>query len=234
VTSAGGAVTESRVGPLSMLAACLLPVAGAVAIDAPRVGLVGVVAELTTLSWLVSDPRRTALRLVVGLLAAVAIAASTWLYGGHRLDTTTAAAVRIMYIVLPAAVLTPAIRPSSLGDHLAQRLHLPARPVVGAVASLQRLEALGQQWIQVQRARRARGMGVDGWPIRRMRQAADAAFTLLVVAMRQTSTMAMAMDARGFGDAVARTWAEPAPWLAGDSVLLGLSALLAVLPWLLR
>ena len=43
-------------------------------------------------------------------------------------------------------MLTPVIEPSELGDHLAQRLRLPARPVVAAVVGLQRVDEFGEQW----------------------------------------------------------------------------------------
>ncbi|MGH3448224.1 MAG: CbiQ family ECF transporter T component, partial [Nocardioidaceae bacterium] len=182
-----------RIGPLALLAACLLPVIGGVAINRPDVGLVCVAVELVCLGWLTSDLRSSGLRLLFGIVAAGSISLSTWLYGGQRLDVALGAALRILYLVLPAIVITPAIVPSRLGDHLAQRLHLPARPVVAAVASLQRLSSLGQQWQQIQRARRARGLGMDGGPVRRVRAAGQSAFALLVVSMRDTGSMALAM-----------------------------------------
>lgn len=214
-----------------MLAACLCPAVGAAAIDRPAIGIVCLLAEVLALSWLVRFRRSVGLRLAVALLAAASIGGSTWLYGGQRSDTSWAAVLRVLYLVIPAVILTPSIRPGPLGDHLAQRLHLPARPVVAAVASLQRLDSLGEQWRQIQRARRARGLGVDGSPARRARQLAAVAFELLVVSMRQTSTMALAMAARGFADASQRTWAEPAPWRPADTLLFGIALALAALPW---
>ncbi|MBA2558481.1 MAG: energy-coupling factor transporter transmembrane protein EcfT, partial [Propionibacteriales bacterium] len=123
---------------------------------------------------------------------------------------------------------------SALGDHLAQRLHLPARAVVAAVVALQRWDSIGEQWQQVQRARRARGLGLDGGPLRRLQESAASAFALLVVSMRHTGQLATAMDARGFAAARERTWAEPAPWLPGDTLLAAIAVNLAVLPWLLH
>jgi energy-coupling factor transporter transmembrane protein EcfT len=227
-------VTRScPVGPLSLLAGCLFPVVGAFAVVTPRIGLITVTVEALTLSWLLRDPRATALRCGVGLVAAATLALSTWLYAGRDVDTTLAAALRILCIVVPAAILSPLIGPSELGDHLSQRLRLPARPVAGAVAALQRVEGLSEQWSQILQARRARGVGIDGGPARRARGLAGAAFALLVAAMRQTGQLAMAMDARGFATAQQRTWAMPAPWRVGDSVLLAIAFCLAVLPHLL-
>lgn len=222
------------VGPLSLLAACILPVVGAFAINRMWLGVVCVAAQVVGLGWLLRDPRGTARRLVFGVVAAVSIMVSSWLYGGQHLGETFGAGLRIIYIVLPAALLSPIIRPSALGDHLAQRLRLPARHVVGAVAALQRLESIGDQWNQIQRARRARGLGLDGSPARRLRASAASAFALLVVSMRHTTSMAVAMDARGFASATRRTWAEPAPWRWGDTLVLCVAVVLAALPWLLR
>lgn len=221
------------VGPLSLLACCLLPVAGAFAVTTPQIGAITLVADVLLLGWLVRDPRGTALRILVGLVAALTLALSTWLYAGHDLASAGAAALRILCIVVPAAMLSPSIRPSELGDHLAQRLHLPARAVVGAVAALQRVAGLGEQWHQIQQARRARGIGIDGGPVRRARALVGTAFALLVSAMRQTGALAMAMDARGFATARRRTWAMPAPWQPADWLVLLIGLALAAFPHLL-
>lgn len=220
-------------GPLSLLAGCLLPVAGAFAIRLPGAGVIGLAAEVVAFGWLVRDVRMALTRLALGFIAASGIAFTTWLYGGHALSMAAAAGFRILYLVTPSALLAPLIRPSPLGDHLAQRLHLPARGVVAATAALQRLDSLGDQWNQIYRSRRARGLGPDGGPVRRVRWAAASAFALLVVALRQSGTLAVAMDARGFAGAGDRTWAEPAPWRPTDTLVTTLAAVLAVLPWLL-
>ncbi len=221
-------------GPLSLLAGCLLPVAGAFAIRAVEPGLLGIAAELVAFGWLVRDWRRTLRGLVFGAVAAAGIAFTTWLYGGQDPNTTGAAALRILYLVLPSALLAPLIRPSQLADHLAQRLHVPARGVVAASAALQRLDLIGESWRQVQRARRSRGLGADGSPLRWVRASAGSAFALLVVELRRSGMLAVAMDARGFEGAARRTWAEGAPWAAADTLVLTLAVGLAMLPWLLR
>ncbi|MGI8700385.1 MAG: energy-coupling factor transporter transmembrane component T family protein [Nocardioidaceae bacterium] len=222
-----------RIGPLSMLACCLLPVAGAFAVTTTRVGAITLAADLLALGWLVRDPRATAARMAVGLVGALTLALSTWLYAGQDADRTAAAALRVLCIVVPAAIVSPLIGPSALGDHLAQRLRLPARPVAAAVAAMQRVGQLSQQWQQIQHARRARGLGSDGGPIRKVQALSGSAFALLVGSMRHTGQLAMAMDARGFATAQRRTWALAAPWRAGDWLLLSVSVALAALPWLL-
>lgn len=224
---------RQQVGPLSRLAACLLPVAGALAVDNTRLGLLYLLAELLAFGWLVTDVRSSLARFGFGVFASGSIVISTWLYGGRDLDEAVGAGLRVLVIVLPAALLTPSIDPSHLGDHLAQRLRLPHRPVVAATAALQRLDHTVDTWRSIQRARRARGLGLDGGPLRRVRASAAGAFALLVVSLRQTATTTLAMDARGFATATRRTWAEPATWTAADSLVLMLALALAVLPWLL-
>lgn len=221
-------------GPLSLLAAALLPVAGAYGIvsaaeGAVAVGVLCVAAALVVRRW-----ASTLRRLALGMVAAVSLGLSTWLYGGRELDPALAAVFRVLYLLLPAAVLTPFIDPSGLGDHLAQRLRLPARPVVAATVALERIEALGEQWRQITRARRARGVGADGHVVNRVRVHVSMAVALLVATMRMSGAMALAMDARGFASASRRTWAEPAPWRWGDWLVLLAGLSMAALPWVLR
>lgn len=221
-------------GPLSLLAACLIPVAGALAIDRATVGAVTLVLEVVGLGYWARDPRATVRRLTLGAIAAVSVGLTTFLYGGQDVDAALTASLRILVIVVPSAMLTPVIEPSELGDHLGQRLRLPARPVVASVVGLQRVDAIGEQWTLVQRARRARGLGLDGGIRRRLVGSARSAFALLVLTMRQTGATSLAMDARGFTAARAgRTWARTAPWRMSDSVVLGVAVLIALCPWLL-
>ena len=220
-------------GPLSLLAASLLPVIGATAVHSTRHGLVCVGVLLVLTPVVVRDWPSTLRRVGFGLVAALSLGLSTWLYGGHDLDTAAGAALRILYLILPGAVLTAFIDPSRLGDHLAQRLHLPGRAVVAATTALERLEDLGEQWRQIGRARRARGVGADGNPLRRSAVAASMALALLVSTMRMSGSMALAMDARGFAGARRRTWAEPAPWTRADTAVLLAGVVLAAGPWLL-
>ena len=224
----------ARGGPLSLLAVALLPFAGAVAISSAQVGLtsmlgVAVLALLVTREW-----RSTWWRVGVVLFAAASVGLSTWLYGGQDLDSTGAAALRILYLVLPSALVTPYLDPIALGDHLAQRLRLPARFVVVSVAALQRLDQLADVREQVARARRARGLGGEGGLVVRVRAAASVLFGVLVATLRGSGRMSVAMDARGFAAAHRRTWAEPAPWRLPDFLLLLVGVGLAALPWLLR
>lgn len=215
-----------------MVIASVLPLAGVLTVDSRRAAFAVLIAEIVAFGWLIRDPRASARRLGLGLVAAVSVAVSTWFYGGYHVAETATAGLRIVEIVLPGAVMTPLIRPSELGDHLAQRLRLPPRVVVAAVVALQRVDAISKQWRQVQDARRSRGMGFDGGPRRRIGHLAGSAFALLVVSMRDAGQLAIAMDVRGFAQATQRTWAEEAPWRFSDSVACMLAGGVVVVAWL--
>jgi len=223
----------AKYGPLSLLLASLLPVVGAPAIHSSRHGLLCVGALALVAPFVVRDWRSTGRRLGFGAIAVLSVGVSTWLYGGRDLDVAVGASMRILYLIVPAAVLTPYIDPSALGDHLGQRVRLPARAVAASTASLQRLESLGQQWQQITRARRARGVGADGGPWNKARVSASMALALLVSTMRMSGSMALAMDSRGFAAAHRRTWAEPAPWWWRDTAIAMAGVALAALPWVL-
>ncbi|HET7326673.1 MAG TPA: energy-coupling factor transporter transmembrane component T [Nocardioidaceae bacterium] len=224
----------ARCGPLSLLLVCLLPAFGAPAIESVEHGLWSLLPVAVLAAVAVRAVGITLRRMALGLVAAGSIAVSTWLYGGHDLDTAVGASLRIIYLIAPGAIASTYLEPSSLADHLAQRLRLPPRVVVAASAALQRLDEVGEQWRQIGRARRARGVGAEGGPVRRVRVGATMAVALLVSTMRLSGRMSVAMDARGFARAQRRTWAEPAPWRPADSVAALAGVALAVVPWLLR
>ncbi len=222
-----------KYGPLSLVAAALLPVVGATAIHSTRHGLLSVGVQAALAVFLVRSWRPTLRVLAFGVFASVSVFVSTWLYGGRDVDVAIGASMRVLYIVVPAAVLTPYIEPSRLGDHLGQRLRLPARAVTASTVALERLESMGRQWQQIARARRARGVGPDGSLPNRVRVNASMSLSLLVSTMRMSGAMSLAMDARGFATAHRRTWAEPAPWRPLDTLILLGGLAFAALPWLL-
>ena len=51
---------------------------------------------------------------------------------------------------------------------------------------------------------------------------------LLVLAIRRGSALAVAMEARGFGAPVTRTWTRPAPWRGIDSLTVAVAVAVAV------
>ena len=179
--------------------------------------------------------RRVAVRTVPGLVAALSVGWSTWFLAGHDVDAALTVALRVLVIVLPSAVLIPWIDPDALGDALAQRLRLPDRPVVATSAALQRVHSFGEIWRELGRARRIRGLGVS-WRSPRTVVAHLGALTmgLLVRTLRAAADLAVAMDARGFATAIARSWWMPAPWRWRDTLLVALGTVPLVVAVLAR
>lgn len=125
--------------------------------------------------------------------------------------------LRVLAIGLPAVVLFVTIDPTELADGLAQRLRLPARFVLGALAGMRLISLFMDDWRSLERARRARGVADSG----RVRRLAGQAFALFVLSIRRGSTLATAMEARGFGSRAERTWARESPWGAREWLVMG-------------
>jgi energy-coupling factor transport system permease protein len=121
------------------------------------------------------------------------------------LHLALATALRVLAIGLPALVLFITIDPTELADSLAQTLHLPSRFVLGALAGTRLIGLAAEDRRVVSLARRARGVGDRNV----FSRAAGSAFSLLVLALRRGSALAIAMEARGFGSGFRRTWARP-------------------------
>jgi energy-coupling factor transport system ATP-binding protein len=249
-TAAPGAWSSGlagRSGPLSLLLASIVLVLGAPFISDLRTALIAVAIQIALAPLVLGVGRPPWRRLAPGLLAIVSVAFSNWLLSpGRELASGALAGLRVAFFVVPGLLLVSRIDPSALGDHLGQRLRLPARPVVAAVAALYRFEGLGEHWDQLARIRRVRGLGPGRSPLARARSLTALTFGLLIETLRQAGRMAVAMEARGFSAAATapagkpslltrplrRTWAEPAPWLGWDSLMLALGLIVAGIPML--
>lgn len=128
--------------------------------------------------------------------------------------------LRIIGIALAGALALATIEPTDLADALVQELHLPARFALGALAAVRMLPVLADEWRLIGLARRARGMEAGRSPIAAVRLAAGRLFSLLVGAIRRGTRLALAMDARGFGESRCRTAARPQRMKPGDWLLL--------------
>ena len=124
--------------------------------------------------------------------------------------------LRMCAIVLPAIALLDRIDPTDMGDGLAQILHLPARPVLAALAGARMTSLMAADWKALERARRARGVGDAS----RIRSFLRGSFSLLVFALRRSGKLATTMEARGFGAEGTRTWARVSRLRAADAVLM--------------
>ncbi|WP_258378780.1 ATP-binding cassette domain-containing protein [Curtobacterium sp. MCLR17_042] len=178
--------------------------------------------ELALLPLLRLPVRTLLLRLAPVLLAVPLTAVSIALYGrpsgrewfdlgfAHVTDGSLtlalATALRVLAVGVPAIALFVRADPTDLADGLAQVLRLPARFVLGALAAVRMMTLLVDDWRQLAMARRARGLADSG----RLRRGATMAFALLVLALRRATTLAVAMESRGFGAHGRRTWARVA------------------------
>ncbi len=224
----------TRAGPLALLGASLLAIPAGVAAPHWRTSLVVLATQVVLAVLALAAPgdgarphgraRGVALRMVPGVIGALSVAWSTWLLGTRDLDVVATAGLRVLIIVLPSAVLVQHVDADALGDHLAQQLRLPARPVVALAAALQRVHTFGDIWAEIARARRVRGIAATA---RSPRSVLDEiwAMTLgmLVRSLQAAAALAVAMDARGFATASRRTWAQAAPWRVADTLVLVLS-----------
>ncbi len=151
------------------------------------------------------------LRLAPAGVAVVGVAWSAWLLGGRDLEVAAGAAFRVLCLIVPSAFVVGFIDPERLGDHLAQRLHLPPRPVVAATAALQRLQSLHRLWNELMTTRRVRGIRADHGVVPRAREAVTVTVGLLIGSLGQAATLALAMDARGFAEAREADVGRPRP-----------------------
>ena len=134
----------------------------------------------------------------------------------HSMWLALGIGLRMCAIVMPAIALLDRIDPTDMGDGLAQILHLPARPVLAALAGARMTSLMAADWKALERARRARGVGDSS----RIRSFLRGSFSLLVFALRRSGKLATTMEARGFGAAGKRTWARPSRLRAADAVLM--------------
>ncbi|MFK4483834.1 energy-coupling factor transporter ATP-binding protein EcfA2 [Curtobacterium sp. AB7] len=199
---------------------------------------VALAVELALLPLLRLPVRTLLLRVSPVLVAVPLTAVSIALYGrpsgrewfdfgfAHVTDGSLtlalATALRVLAVGLPAVALFIRVDPTDLADGLAQVLRLPARFVLGALAAIRMMTLLVDDWRQLAMARRARGLADTG----RLRRGASMAFALLVLALRRATTLAVAMESRGFGAPGRRTWARAArfawPEWAMVAVLVGI------------
>lgn len=224
----------SRVGPLGLLLAALSVLVLPALLQSWRQGLAVLTVQvaLGLLGLAAPGPGRSPTgrvagvlrRLAPALLAVVGVGWSAWLLGGRDVEVAAGAALRVTCLVVPSAFVVGYLDPERLGDHLAQRLHLPARAVVAATAALQRVQSFDVLWAELLTTRRVRGIRADHGPVARLREVGAVTVGLLVGALGQAGVLALAMDARGFAGAHRRSWAGPAPWRLADSlaVLAGL------------
>ncbi|HEY3687465.1 MAG TPA: energy-coupling factor transporter transmembrane component T [Streptosporangiaceae bacterium] len=189
----------ARANPAAKLIATLVIAAALlVAIDPVTSGIV-LAVELVLLPAGGLRPRAL-LRLGVPLLVgAVSLGVVNTIIGTGGVWGGLGLSVRLLAIAVPGIVTAASTDPTDLCDALVQRLHLPERFAVGALAALRLLPMLAAEWRTLSLARRARGLEAGRNPLAAVRIFAGKVFALLVRAIRAGTLLATAMDARGFG-----------------------------------
>ncbi|MDQ1171944.1 energy-coupling factor transport system permease protein [Microbacterium testaceum] len=133
--------------------------------------------------------------------------------------------LRVLALALPMILLFARTDPTALADALAQVAKLPSRFVLGVLAGARTVGLFVDDWRTMTLARRARGLGDRG----ALRRFFSMAFVLLVFAVRRGTKLATAMEARGFGADVERTWARPSTLSARDGAALAGAIVLGAL-----
>lgn len=230
----------ARLNPVAKLAATLV-LTGAllVSIDPVSAG-VTLVAVLALVPVTGIRAREVWLRTWPIAVGALIAGAATTLYGrpsgavyvewgvlrvsDGSIQLALAIVLRVLAIAVPSVLLLATTDPTDLADGLAQILRLPARFVIGGLAGLRLVGLLVEDWRELALARRARGVADTA----RVRRLLGQTFALLVLAIRRGSHLATAMEARGFGAPVARTWARPSRLHARDAVVVAVALAIAV------
>ena len=122
----------------------------------------------------------------------------------RSLDLALATALRILAIGIPAIITVLGIDATDLADAFSQVLHLPDRFVYGGLAGMRLFTVLKDDWAALTASRRSRGLGDEN----RFKAFMPQAFALLVLSIRRSTTLATAMEARGFGGSTPRTHAR--------------------------
>jgi energy-coupling factor transport system permease protein len=198
------------------------------------------VLELVIIAFVGIEPKRFWLRTLPVWLAAPLTALTILLYGRYdgavyfefllirisdgSIELALATFLRVLAIGLPAVVLFISIDPTDFADGLAQRLRLPDRFVLGALAAVRMVGLFLDDWRSLELARRARGVADRG----RIRRIAGQGFALLVLSIRRGSKLSIAMEARGFGGDTPRTWARESSWGAAEWVTIGIGVLVGL------
>ncbi|RSX48861.1 ABC transporter ATP-binding protein [Bifidobacterium castoris] len=133
-----------------------------------------------------------------------------------------ATALRILAIGIPAIIAVLGIDATDLADGFSELLHLPDRFVYGGLAGMRLFSVLQDDWTALTASRRSRGLGDDN----RFAAFFPQAFALLVLSIRRSTTLATAMQARGFGGGAPRSHARVSEVHARDWwFLIGCAAL---------
>jgi len=240
LTPTAGTRAIYRINPVAKLAAtAVIGIALVLSIDWVSAS-VALACEAVLFCFAGLGPHRFVRRTLPVAIAAVFAAATILLYGrasgvSHwrfllvnvtdgSIELSVATLLRVLAIGLPAVVLFVTVDPTDLADGLAQVVRLPSRFVLGALGGLRLVGLFAEDWKSLELARRARGIADSG----RLRRFAGQAFALLVLSIRRGSKLATAMEARGFGSSIPRSWARESRFGRQEWMLVAVSFAIAL------
>ena len=238
----------ARANPLALFAGALAPAVALLSTIDVVSASVALGLMLMCLPLIARGVPRLAVRMLPVGLASLLSALTIALYGQSSgeiffqwglvvvsegsLSLALATGLRILAIGGPAVILFSQVDATRFADALSQQARLPENFVVGGLAGLRLLDVVAgdrevRGWMM-----RARGMGDTGL----VRRVISMAFTIFVLAIRRSQTLAMAMEARAFGLHRSRTHyrtsvfpAKDYLWLAGGVTIGALSLAAALL-----
>jgi energy-coupling factor transporter ATP-binding protein EcfA2/energy-coupling factor transporter transmembrane protein EcfT len=231
-------MTAPAISGLAILIAPLALLAGSMGVTSPLKGSIALGGALLSMIiiGLAGLRFRAAKALIPALVGIVSIGLSNWyLSESQNPATGLTAAMRVSLFIIPGVLLATELRAIPFGDQLGQFLRFPARPVVAAVAAMQRMNALIELWGELRFIHKIRGLKIGKAPWSRLVEFSRLVFALLVQAIRGAAVTAVAMDARGFSSPTSRaprTWAEAPKRGRLDLLVILLACLTAVAPWL--
>lgn len=126
------------------------------------------------------------------------------LISDRSVQLALATGLRVLAIGIPAIVLIAGMDATDWADSLTQILHQPDRFVYGGLAGMRLFPVIAEDWTALGMARRSRGLGDEN----RVARGISQGFALLVLSIRRSTSLATAMQARGFGGPGPRTHAR--------------------------
>jgi energy-coupling factor transport system permease protein len=137
---------------------------------------------------------------------------------------------RILAIFVVSLLFTLTTDPTAFLQALVQRAHVSPRFGYGIIAAYRFVPLFDGQLATIQAAHRIRGVATAGGPTAQYRRLVGHMVPLLAGAIRHAERVALAMDARGFGAVVERTYYRPSVFGWRDAVFgFGAGMVLALL-----
>lgn len=140
----------------------------------------------------------------------------------------TAMALRLIYLVMFASLLTFTTTPAKISDGLEgllsplKRLGLPAHDIAMMITiALRFIPTLFEETSRIIKAQKSRGADFEsGGLMRRARAYVPVLIPLFVIVFKRAENLATAMEARGYAGGEGRTRMRPLVWRRSDSAAL--------------